>query len=56
VDAEVTALLEDAAQRATTVLTDHRASLDRVAETLLERETLHDTDLAELLPAGGTPV
>jgi cell division protease FtsH len=51
IDAEVTSLLEGAARRATAVLTEHRDSLERVATALLERETLHDTDLAELLPA-----
>jgi cell division protease FtsH len=55
VDTEVTALLEAAAQRADAVLRAHRDSLERVAQALLERETLHDTDLAELLPPVGAP-
>jgi cell division protease FtsH len=55
VDVEVTTLLDAAAQRAHVVLVEHRESLERVAQALLQRETLHDTDLAELLPPAGTP-
>jgi cell division protease FtsH len=48
-DREVRRLLDEADTRATAVLTLHRAVLDRLAEWLLERETLDQHELEELL-------
>ncbi len=40
VDAEVERLLEQAHQQARTVLSEHRAALDRLAQALLQEEVL----------------
>ena len=48
VDEEVKRLLDEAYQRATHVLTNHRDLLDQIAAALLERETLDTEDLALL--------
>jgi cell division protease FtsH len=50
VDAEVRAVLDGARSRARTVLTEHRDALDRLADALVERETLADDELLSLLP------
>jgi cell division protease FtsH len=49
IDAEVRRLIDEAHSRARSVLTVHRASLDRMAHELVERETLDALDLAEIL-------
>jgi cell division protease FtsH len=51
VDDEVKRLLDEAFQRAHTLISENRALLDRVAEALLERETLDREDL-DLLREG----
>ncbi|HKW41645.1 MAG TPA: ATP-dependent zinc metalloprotease FtsH, partial [Gemmatimonadales bacterium] len=51
VDTEVKRILNDAFERAKTVLTERRDALDRLAAALLERETL-DRDDVELVIAG----
>ncbi len=51
VDQEVKAMLDDLYTEAYQMLSDNRATLDRIAEALLERETL-DTSELELLVAG----
>src|SRR5205823_5572805 len=51
VDTEVKRILGDAYERAKTVLLDHRDALDRLAATLLERETL-DREEVEMVVAG----
>jgi cell division protease FtsH len=51
VDREVRQLAEGAKTRATQLLTEHRAALDRVAEALIQRETL-DGPAFEALVAG----
>ena len=48
IDGAVAAILDRAFERATTLLTRHRDTLDRTAEALLERETLDESALAEL--------
>jgi cell division protease FtsH len=48
IDAEVRALVEGAHDRARHILSTHRATLDRLATALVEKETLDDTDLAEV--------
>ncbi|MGH7562462.1 MAG: ATP-dependent zinc metalloprotease FtsH [Gemmatimonadales bacterium] len=54
VDAEVKRILDEAYQRARTILTSCRELLDRIAFALLERETLDREDLALL--ARGEPL
>jgi len=49
IDEEVATLLREAEQQATATLTNHRQALDRLAELLLERETIDGTDLDEIL-------
>ena len=44
IDEEVARLLREAEQRATRLLTEHRAALDRVVDLLLERETIDGRD------------
>ena len=45
IDEEVARLLREAEQRATRLLTEHRAALDRVVDLLLERETIDGRDV-----------
>ena len=51
VDTELKRILSEAYERARTIISDHRAALDRLASALLERETL-DRDEVELVVAG----
>jgi len=53
VDTEVKRVLTDAYEQARNILADHRAALDRLAATLLERETLDREDV-EAVVAGKT--
>ncbi len=55
VDAEVTRIIKEAYARATEVLTEHMDLLKRVAEALLERETLTGVDVAMLAEGGTLP-
>ena len=58
IDVEVKALLETAYDRVTALLTGHMAVLDRVAEHLLEREVLDETEFKALIseaPSTPTP-
>ena len=48
VDAEVRRLIDDAHDRARAILSTHRATLDVLAKALVEKETLEDSDLAEI--------
>jgi cell division protease FtsH len=48
VDAEVRTLIDDAHDRARTILSTHRGTLDVLAKALVEKETLEDSDLAEI--------
>ncbi|HEY8524178.1 MAG TPA: ATP-dependent zinc metalloprotease FtsH [Acidimicrobiales bacterium] len=48
IDEEVRRLVDGAHERARAILTAHRATLDRLAEALVEKETLDDADLAEV--------
>ena len=54
IDDEVRALLDFAHNEAREILTIHRATLDRMASALLERETLDEHDLKEIF--AGLPV
>ena len=51
VDTELKRILSEAYERARTIISEHRAALDRLASALLERETL-DRDEVELVVAG----
>ncbi len=53
IDQEIKVFLHAAQKRATQVLLEHRAELDRVSESLLERESLSRDDLVGLI---GEPV
>jgi cell division protease FtsH len=48
IDGEVRHLIDHAHDRARFILTTHRATLDRLAAALIEKETLDDADLAEV--------
>ncbi|MEO7429519.1 MAG: ATP-dependent zinc metalloprotease FtsH [Acidimicrobiales bacterium] len=48
VDSEVRRLIDTAHDRARAILTAHRSTLDVLAGKLVEKETLDDTDLAEI--------
>ena len=48
IDREVATLLRDAESRATKLLKDNRATLDRVIELLLDRETIDGAELATI--------
>jgi len=49
VDREVHRLVAEAQTRATELLVEHRAGLDRVATRLIEVESIDEADLAELI-------
>jgi cell division protease FtsH len=48
IDDEVRKLVDGAHDRARAILTTHRSTLDRLASALVEKETLDDSDLAEV--------
>ena len=48
VDSEVRSLIDTAHDRARAILSTHRATLDVLARALVEKETLEDSDLAEI--------
>jgi len=49
VDDEVKRLVDEAYARATTIIAEHRELLDRIADALLERETIDREDLDRLV-------
>jgi cell division protease FtsH len=49
IDAEVSRLLDEAHAEAAEILALHRATLDRLADALVEHETLGDPELREIL-------
>jgi cell division protease FtsH len=49
IDAEVNALIEQAHEEARAILEKHRVTLDALASALVERETVDDAELAELI-------
>jgi cell division protease FtsH len=55
IDEEIARLLDEAHSRARRILEEHRAVLDRLAAALLERETLAEEDLGELLGDVSSP-
>ncbi len=54
IDEEVRHIVEKAERRAYTILTEHRDSLDKVAERLLEKEVLDGHEIDELIGRGGS--
>jgi cell division protease FtsH len=48
IDDEVRRLIDHAHDRARFILTTHRSTLDRLAASLVEKETLDDAELAEV--------
>jgi cell division protease FtsH len=52
IDSEVSRILREAHEGARALLVKHRETLDRVANTLIERETLDGRDLADLVADG----
>jgi len=55
IDQEVSRLLREAEERARTLLTDNRVTLDAVVTVLLERETMSGQELADVVRAGRGP-
>lgn len=53
IDVEVKRILTESLERARTILVEHRDQLEALADALVERETLSDTDVRELLGLGG---
>ena len=49
IDEEVRKLITQAHDEARSILTTHRDALDRLADALLERETLYESDIVEIL-------
>jgi cell division protease FtsH len=49
IDSEVSRLVREAEQRAVDVLTQHRSDLDRLADMLVERETVDGSVVYRLL-------
>ena len=52
IDEEVGRIIREAHEKATRLLRDHRDSLDRVAQLLLERETLDGREVEEIVSHG----
>ncbi len=55
IDSEVHVLVSKAFDLAKEILTTHRDVLERVAQTLIEKETLNREDLEKLIPAPTSP-
>lgn len=53
IDAEVTAIIEDAKVRAVEVISTHRKALDAIAKELIEKETVERADFENILIANG---
>jgi cell division protease FtsH len=49
IDSAIKGILEDALDRVTVLLTEHRDQLEKLAEALVARETLQDSEIRELL-------
>lgn len=55
IDQEIEGLIKEAARRAESVLVANRASLDKLAQSLLEHETLEEEEVLELLKDSKMP-
>ena len=49
IDAQVRMIIENARNRAATILSDNRAKLDRIVEVLLEKEKLDGEEFARII-------
>ncbi len=54
IDSEIRALIDHAHDEARDILSTHRATLDQLAKSLMEKETLEGEDLAAILNTVGT--
>jgi cell division protease FtsH len=54
IDEEIRALIDHAHDEARDILSTHRATLDKLAQALMEKETLEGEDLAAILDTVGT--
>ncbi|PAW67613.1 MAG: cell division protein FtsH [Opitutia bacterium Tous-C1TDCM] len=52
IDEEIHRIIDTEYQRATKIVTDHRAALDKIAEALLEHETIDGKHVLEILEFG----
>lgn len=55
IDGEVAVLVKEAGRRAEAILLANRKSLDKLAEVLVEKETIDETDVAEILKDAKLP-
>ena len=55
IDEEVRRLVDNSLERATRILTENRASLDAIADALLERETLTGDEVQTIMGGGTLP-
>jgi cell division protease FtsH len=55
IDSEVEVILDEAADRARLVLKENKTSLEALAQALLERETLNETEVVEVLKKAKLP-
>jgi cell division protease FtsH len=53
IDAEVKRIIDEAKQRASNILAEHRSALDAIAHALIEKETIERADFENLLIANG---
>jgi cell division protease FtsH len=56
IDAEVRDIVDAALERTLQILKDHRDVLERAARRLLEKETLEEHELLQLVNPGGSPL
>jgi cell division protease FtsH len=56
IDEEVSRLLKEAQERASSLLAGHRSELDQVVELLLEKETIDGTQLEQILFHRALPI
>jgi cell division protease FtsH len=49
IDKAIAAIISGACQKALSILSDNRAMLEKLADALVERETLSDSEIRELL-------
>ncbi|EIP97034.1 ATP-dependent metalloprotease FtsH [Opitutaceae bacterium TAV1] len=52
IDSEIRRIIDDQYERATKLITEHRASLDKIAEALLEYETIEGKHVQEIVEFG----
>jgi cell division protease FtsH len=52
IDAEIQRIVTEQYERATKIITEHRSALDKIAEALLEHETIEGRHVLEILEFG----